>query len=121
MSVTPRDSGLGSGRPPGMPSTGPSGPAGQSRAEEPPVLLQLQYVRPGAHREPVEFAVRPPEPAVRIVGVPDPSSIPPEVMRCLDDLARACREAYGLGVEVEGGGEREAALLALETLRRYLG
>jgi hypothetical protein len=69
----------------------------------------------------VEFTIAPPEPAVRVVGIPETTAIPPAVMRCLDALACACRDAYGLGVEVEGGGEREAALLALEMLRRYLG
>lgn len=78
-------------------------------------------VRRRAPTEPVEFAVAPPEPAVRIVGIPDTTAIPPAVMCVLDDLAAACREEYGLGVEVESGGEHEAALLALETLRRYLG
>jgi len=72
-----------------------------------------------ARQAPVEFAVVPPEPAVRVVGIPDTTSIPPAVMRCLDALALACRDAYGMGVEVEGPGGRETVLDALETIRRY--
>lgn len=72
-------------------------------------------------RGPIEFATAPPEPAVRIVGLPDPGHLPAAVSGALNALAQACRDAYGLGVEVEPVGDREAAQLAVETIRRYLG
>jgi hypothetical protein len=90
-----------------------------SPPDPPPVLLDLRYVRPG-RQEPVEFAQHV-EPAVRVVGIPDTVHLPGDVLEALEHLACVCRTAYGLGVEVESGGEREAAVLALETIRRYLG
>lgn len=69
----------------------------------------------------VEFAVAPVEPVVRVVGIPDTVQLPGDVLEALEHLARVCRTAYGMGVEVEAAGEREAAQLAVETLRRYLG
>lgn len=66
------------------------------------------------------FPIVPVEPTIRVCGIPDPSSIPPEVMRLLDDLARACRDAYGLGVEVTADDPEQLAE-ALDMLRRGLG
>jgi len=71
-----------------------------------------------AAREPVEFAVREREDAVR-VRLPDTASIPPAVLQALDALATACREAYGLGVEVIAD-DRDDARAALDVLRRCL-
>ena len=78
-------------------------------------------IKPPTVGHPVEIALVPAESAVRVVGIPDTTAIPPEVMRGLAELARACRDAYGMGVEVEAQQNHEAAVLAVETLRRYLG
>jgi hypothetical protein len=71
-------------------------------------------------RPPVEFTLGPVEPVVRVCGIPNPGDLPGPVVEVLIALAEALRDHYGLGVEVEAEGEREAAVRAVETLRRYL-
>lgn len=65
----------------------------------------------------VEFA--PAEPTIRVVALPNPGQLPAPVAEALTALAQACRDTYGMGVEVEGETGREVAREALDTLRRY--
>lgn len=68
---------------------------------------------------PIEF-VQDTEPRVRVVGLPDTVHLPGDVLEALDHLARVCRTAYGMGVEVEADRSEEVAE-AMDTLRRALG
>lgn len=68
---------------------------------------------------PLEF-VRDTEPRVLVRGLPDPAHMPEPVAAALDQLAAACREAYGMGVEVTADGDLDDIRDALDTIRRRL-
>lgn len=74
---------------------------------------------PAVDREPVEFT-RDTEPRVLVRGLPDPAHMPAAVSDALDGLAAACREAYGMGVEVTAEGDLDEVRDALELIRRRL-
>jgi hypothetical protein len=127
----------------GYPSTGPARPVEELLAQEAArrelfagvVLVHPRCGRPASEHPhpaapevacpfpaapPVEFAIAGVEPVVRVCGIPNPGDLPRPVVDVLIALAETLRDHYGLGVEVEAEGEREAAVLALETIRRYL-
>lgn len=66
----------------------------------------------------VEFARAEPGPTI-LVRLPDTGTIPPAVREALDDLARACHEAYGYGVEVIPD-DRDDVYAALDLIRRHV-
>jgi hypothetical protein len=84
----------------------------------PPGALGSFVRRTDASREPVEFATVEPGPVV-LVRLPDTANFPPAVREALDDLARACHEAYGYGVEVIAD-DRDDVYAALDLIRRHV-
>jgi hypothetical protein len=105
-----------------MPSTGPSAPSGQAyggSAIDAAWLGELLGSARPARQEPVEF-IRDTEPRVLVRGLPDPGHMPDAVSTALDGLARACRDAYGMGVEVTAEGDLDEVREALELIRRRL-
>lgn len=88
----------------------------------PPARIPSSFPLPMVRRElpeRVEFA-RDTEPRVRVVGLPDTVHLPGDVLEALDHLARVCRTAYGMGVEVTADADLDEVRDALELIRRRL-
>lgn len=92
---------------------------GRPLSEHPPEARAPGAACPFPAQAPVEFA-RDDEPRVRVLGLPDTVHLPGDVMEALDHLARVCRTAYGMGVEVEADRSEELSE-ALDVVRRGLG
>lgn len=94
------------------------GPCGRKLSEHPGSIAALCRF-PAVDRPAVEFT-RDTEPRVRVVGLPDTVHLPGDVLEALDHLARVCRTAYGMGVEVTADGDLDEVRAALDTIRRRL-
>jgi hypothetical protein len=76
------------------------------------------FVRAQEPADPVEFVAVAPEDSVR-VRLPDTATIPPPVLAAIEQLATACREEYGYGVEVIPD-DRDDVYAALDLIRRHV-